>query len=274
MNRRNLAVLLSVTLLAACLVCAGCFTLYLGLSLDLGPFSSESLARVLIPLQGGTRFLLTAGVPDGATIPNQEMETERTILQDRLGALGVKAIVKIEDQRHLVVDVAGEVTPSQFSAQFGTGLLEFIDAGSMPLESEQIIQTTGLSIVTVPGQPSPTLAPLTPRLYRTVMTGRDLRSASVAFQQTTKQPYIAFALTDNGTRIFADFTSKNVGKYLAIVVDKKVLSCPVVKSAITEGSGIIEGRFTLDEAVQLATQLRFGALPFPLNIVEVTPIPR
>ncbi len=273
MNRRKLAALISVALLAACLVCAGCFTVYLGFTFDQGPFSSASQARILIPLQGGTRFLLAADLPEGVTIAAQEMEAERTILQERLGASGAKAIVQIQDRDHLVIDVAGEVNRTQFTAQFGTGLLEFIDAGDNPLGPGQIVQTTGLPTAIVPGQPSPTLAPVTPPVYRTVMTGRDLRSVNIAFRQTTNQPFVAFTLTENGTRILADFTSKNIGKYLAITVDKKVLSSPVVKSAITEGNGIIEGSFTLDEARQLVMQLKFGALPFPLKIVDESSIP-
>jgi len=147
------------------------------------------------------------------------------------------------------------------------------------------VQTTGLSTVVVPGQatpvpptatPTPVItstadvtatAPVTPT-YRTVMTGRELRSAQVAFQQTTNQPYIAFTLSEDGAKIFADYTTKNVNKYLAITIDKRVISSPVIKSPITGGSGIIEGKFTLEEANRLVVQLKYGALPIPLKVVQ------
>ena len=114
--------------------------------------------------------------------------------------------------------------------------------------------------------------PVTPTIYRTVMTGKYLSSASVAFQQTTNQPYIQFTLTPDGAKIFSDYTSKNVGKYLAITMDKTVISSPVIKSAITGGSGIIEGQFTLDQANSLVLQLKYGALPVPLKVVQSSAI--
>lgn len=104
------------------------------------------------------------------------------------------------------------------------------------------------------------------------MTGNYLSSASVQFSSTTNQPYIAFSLTQDGGKIFGDYTTNNVGRFLAITIDKKVISSPVIKSAITGGSGIIEGQFTLDQANSLAIQLKYGALPIPLKVVESSTI--
>ncbi|MCL4394716.1 MAG: protein translocase subunit SecD, partial [Chloroflexi bacterium] len=91
---------------------------------------------------------------------------------------------------------------------------------------------TSASGVTSTGSVTST-TPVTPTIYRTVMTGKDLKSSSVSFAQTTNQPYISFTLTEDGAKIFGDYTTKNVGKYLAITIDKKVISSPVIKSAIT-----------------------------------------
>ncbi len=68
--------------------------------------------------------------------------------------------------------------------------------------------------------------------------------------------------------VFADYTSKNVGKYLAISLDKKLISVPVIKTAITEGNGSISGSFTEASANNLAIQLRYGSLPIPLKVVQ------
>jgi preprotein translocase subunit SecD len=68
--------------------------------------------------------------------------------------------------------------------------------------------------------------------------------------------------------VFSAYTSANVGKYLAIVLDKRVISTPVINSAITDGKGVIQGNFTYETANTLAVQLRYGSLPIPVKIVE------
>ena len=77
---------------------------------------------------------------------------------------------------------------------------------------------------------------------------------------------IAFELTDEGGEIFADFTGRNINKFASIVLDKEVISSPVIRSAIPDGQGVIEGDFTPEEAQQLVVQLRYGALPVPLRV--------
>ncbi|MDA8218476.1 MAG: protein translocase subunit SecD [Dehalococcoidales bacterium] len=109
--------------------------------------------------------------------------------------------------------------------------------------------------------------PQSPTVYQTVLTGKDLKSADVRFDEYG-QPYIYFSLTSDGAKKFADFTSANVWRYLTITMDKTVLSSPRINSAITQGEGIIEGRFSLDEAKAIVLQLKYGALPVPLKVVE------
>ena len=83
---------------------------------------------------------------------------------------------------------------------------------------------------------------------------------------------IDFTLTSTGSKTFADVTTRLVGKQLAIVVDNQVISAPVVKSAITNGSGVITGSFTAQRAKDLATQLNSGALPVNLTQLQVTTV--
>ncbi len=68
--------------------------------------------------------------------------------------------------------------------------------------------------------------------------------------------------------MFADYTGTHVQQYLAIVLDKKVISTPVINSQITGGQGVIEGSFTANSANTLAIQLRYGSLPIPIKVVE------
>jgi preprotein translocase subunit SecD len=98
------------------------------------------------------------------------------------------------------------------------------------------------------------------------MTGAALRDAVVGAGQVG-EPVIDFELTADGSRIFGTFTGAHLGDFLAIVLDKTIISAPRIDGAITE-RGTISGSFTVDTANQLALQLRYGALPVPLKVVE------
>lgn len=99
-----------------------------------------------------------------------------------------------------------------------------------------------------------------------VITGRDLRSASPGSGQFN-QPIVQFSLTPDGAKLFGDATGANVGRGLAIILDGKVMSAPVINSRISD-SGIIEGRFTQQEVQDLVTVLRSGALPAGITYLE------
>lgn len=265
MNRRILVPSISFAGLIVCLVCATCLMLYYGISFDGGPFSSEFRAQLSIRFQGGTRIVLEPNIAQGTTASLEDMQNAKAIISNRLHALGIDSVIQIRDNRRLTIDLPGKVDTSRIISVIPMGVLEFVDAGDTPLQIGQAIQTTGVSISSASGgMPSATV-------YRTIMTGKYIRSASVEFQQGPNQPYIYFTLNDDGKKIFADFTRQNIQKYLAIVIDKKVIMSPIIKSAITGGSGIIENpQFTLEEANLLLIQLKYGALPFPLKVVETT----
>ena len=96
--------------------------------------------------------------------------------------------------------------------------------------------------------------------------GERLTNASADFQQG--QPVVNFRFDTVGGRRFGELTAAHVNERLAIVLDNEVISAPVIRSAILGGSGIITGRFTLQEVNELSILLRAGALPAPLNILE------
>ena len=79
---------------------------------------------------------------------------------------------------------------------------------------------------------------------------------------------VSFEFNNKGGRKFGNITSQNVGSRLAIILDKKIISAPNIREAITGGSGIITGNFTFQEATDLSVLLRAGALPAPLEIIE------
>ena len=100
-----------------------------------------------------------------------------------------------------------------------------------------------------------------------IMTGEMLTDAQVKFDNMG-QPVISFVLNKLGSRIFADTSSKNIGKAIAIVLDDKIISAPVIRQAITGGDGVISGNFSVQSANELALLLRAGSLPTQLKIIE------
>jgi preprotein translocase subunit SecD len=94
-----------------------------------------------------------------------------------------------------------------------------------------------------------------------------LTSASGSHDENNA-PAVGFSFNAVGSQRFAAVTSQNIGKPFAIVLDKRVISAPNIRSAITGGSGIITGHFTEESAHDLALLLKSGALPAPLNVVE------
>jgi preprotein translocase subunit SecD len=104
---------------------------------------------------------------------------------------------------------------------------------------------------------------------RMFVSGRDIVQANMEYGGTTgASPHVSFSFNSEGGKRFGDLTSANVNRALAIILDDKVISAPNIKSAITEGSGVIEGSFTTTEASTLATTLRLGALPARLTLEQ------
>ncbi len=101
-----------------------------------------------------------------------------------------------------------------------------------------------------------------------VVPGDDLVDSQPGFDQRTNEPIITFRFNQAGARRFGRFTQENVNRPFAIVLDDKVLSAPVIREPILGGTGQISGSFTVESANTLAVQLRSGALPVALTIVE------
>jgi preprotein translocase subunit SecD len=100
-----------------------------------------------------------------------------------------------------------------------------------------------------------------------VVTGEELTDAQPAFDQNGR-PAVNFRFNPAGGRKFGDYTAENIGNPFAIVLDDEVISAPVIQDHIAGGSGIITGRFTVEESTQLAVLLRAGALPAELIFLE------
>ncbi len=103
---------------------------------------------------------------------------------------------------------------------------------------------------------------------RTLLTGEYLTDARVQIDSRYNEPYVALSFDARGARLFEQITGQNIKKRLAIVLDNRVNSAPVIQDRISGGRAQITGRFTMEEAKDLAIVLRAGALPAPVKIIE------
>lgn len=103
---------------------------------------------------------------------------------------------------------------------------------------------------------------------RVALEGEHIVDAAGVLSNQTGQPVVSFTLDSVGAKKFSGMTRDNIGRVLAIVLDDKVVTAPVINSAIPGGRGEISGNFTLPEAGKVALMLRTGALPVPLNVLE------
>lgn len=246
--------------------------------INIGNFSKTIETRLGLDLVGGVQVLLEADLPDDTSIPHDtlvtSMRTAASIVENRVNALGVEeAVVQQAGDQRIVVEIPGLEDPEQaISTIRETGLLEFVHMGDFPLPAGTLVVTDFGSETesVIPPDLDPD-DPDSPFVYdevlHTVMTGAALRSVNVVTDEIGRY-IIQFTLTPEGAQEFAEYTTENVGNFLGIVLDKRVISAPRVESPITEGSGVITGDFTFDSANSLAVQLRYGSLPIPLKVVE------
>ena len=248
--------------------------------LQIGTWERDVRIRQGLDLQGGLQVLLEADVADDALVTSSDMQTVRTVIENRVNGLGVtEPIVQVSGTRRILVELPGfEKTEDAIALIKETGLLEFVNAGSTRLVEGALVMTDARAGL---AQPDPTLAATTAAeslaptavptpsetIYHTVMTGAALDTVGVG-TDTLGSPSIDFKLTSEASNVFAEYTSANIGTYLAIVLDGRVISSPVIRNAITDGQGQISGSFTIESANQLAVQLRYGALPVPLRVAR------
>ena len=103
---------------------------------------------------------------------------------------------------------------------------------------------------------------------RIILSGDNLLDAQPRMNSETNETVVTFSLDRVGAKRFGKATSTGIGKRLAIILDGKIISAPVIRDTIATGSGQISGGFTFQSATDLALLLRSGALPAPLNIIE------
>lgn len=237
-----------------------------------------------LDLQGGLQVVLEADLPEGQELREGSMQAARVIVENRVNALGVtEPLVQLQGENRIIVELPGISDPElAISTIRETGLLEFVDAGRTPIMPGTVIETTfghdgeatniePTTTVTETTGTTDTVAAVAPPgpVYETIITGRDLDQVSNAgFNPNTRSVEINFSLKPEGGRIFGEYSGANIGSFLCIVLDKKVLSCPTIRARIDTDGQISLGDAGLEEGQALAVQLRYGALPVPLQVVE------
>ena len=180
------------------------------------------------------------------------------VLRRRVDALGTtEPNIQRQGADRILVQVPGLQDPQRLKEILGrTAKLEFrllADPGASDVDMLPSRDSGGARV---------------PVERRVIVEGGDLVDASPGFDQRTNEPIVNFKFNIRGAQRFGAVTSDNVGKPLAIVLDNEVISAPRILQPITGGSGQISGRFTVQQANDLAVLLRAGALPAKLTIVE------
>jgi SecD/SecF fusion protein len=237
-----------------------------------------------LDLKGGVQFQLRVNVDEAlrasAGVTRDEIvEQAKQAVDRRINELGVvEPLIAVQgpNRDELLVQLPGFADVTRARNVLGTtALLEWkvVDAGPASTRGALLLHGTvpaGTEIVETAPRHRETGGE--PELYYRLISaaevsGRDIRRAS-ATQDANGLPAVGFSLTQKGGRRFAELTRANTGRQLAIVLDGRVQSAPVIENAITEGQGVIQGSFTSREANDLALVLRSGALPVSMTYLD------
>jgi preprotein translocase subunit SecD len=228
---------------------------------------------VAVAGEGAIELVLEASPSDGRSVDRVTLEETVTVLEQRLVVLGAEGVVvRVRDDGRIVVRANGLAdAEGAIDAMLGSALLEIIDPEGQLLPEGTIVRTTlgdpdAASDSGAATRGVPALATPAGPTYTTIISSADLADVFVTTDNTGVTLVVGFRLNGEGARKFQEFTSANIGQPMSIVVDKRVISSPIVQAAISD-QGIITG-VPQEEVTVLAAQLRSSPLPVPLVVVE------
>ncbi|MBN1201332.1 MAG: protein translocase subunit SecD [Anaerolineae bacterium] len=269
-----------------------------------GAFEMDRDVKVIqgLDLQGGSRVLLAAA--PGTKYDDATMDQAAKNVERRVNGLGVtEAVVQKQEGGRIIVELPGVRRQSvAFDAIKTTGLLEFVDfsaiaSGQIPegacvLTTEQVARAEArlAEDETPPAydeytcasedpdnpDPEPALLQSDGTPYETIMTGAGLEDAAAAPRSQLGTDWtVNFVIKDNElSEPFVDYVANNANRPMAIVLDGRLISYPTIQSGLSSSAaagtmdgGVITGGFTKEQAEILAAQLKYGALPIPLDII-------
>lgn len=230
-----------------------------------------------LDLDGGTRLVYRADVSQLQTNDVEgAMDTLRQTIERRVNIFGVsEAVVTTEsgsifgadeDEERLSVELPGITDISEAVNMIGeTPLLEF--------RLENDTTQSALILAQTASSTDDAIARIYNAYSSTGITGGQLKRASVVFgAQVAASPQVLLQFDGEGAELFGKITEENIGKEMAIFLDGKLLSSPVIQTAIYGGEANITGTFTAQEARELAQNLNFGALPVPIELIETSSV--
>ena len=232
-----------------------------------GPGPKQGKIKLGLDLQGGMHLALRV---DTSKLSEKAKEDAAgraiEILRNRIDQFGVsEPSIQIEGQDRIIVQLPGVTDRERALELIGkTALLEFKLVSDDPAKLRD-----ALAKKETPGY----------KLYKseeggdllledqTLLTGKYITNAAVGFGQYN-EPDVTLEFNSEGAKIFSDLTGANVGRRLAIVLDDKVQSAPVINERIPSGKAQITGHFNIEQAGDLSIALRAGALPCPIVVEE------
>ena len=200
---------------------------------------------------------------------SQGIEQSIEIVRRRVDALGTtEPVIQRQGANRILVQVPGLKNSDRLIEILGqTARLQFILICETPFGASES-ERTPAGCERLPSRDEEEQSYLVQTKRNSIVEGEHLVDAQPSFDQQTNRPMVTFRFNQKGAIQFGKLTQENVGKPFAIVLDGKVVSAPVIQSAILGGSGIITGRFTIQETNDLALVLRTGALPLKLIVVQ------
>ncbi len=205
-------------------------------------------------------LVITSTVQFAENLRSDAVERSLEVVRRRLDETGlVEPTITRQGEDGVLVQLPGVDDPAYIRQLLGTTAKM-----TFHLAADGSSRTV-TRVVTMPGEQPNESYQLEERV---ALEGQHISDAQLGFHPDTREPVVNFKLDNVGARRFAELTKENIGRPFAIVLDGKVITAPVIRSAITGGSGEISGSFTSAEANDLALLLRAGALPAPLKVIE------
>lgn len=261
--KKNLRLYLTFIFIALIAAAAVYIDLPKGSKIDLRKFKinfyQEFRPRLGLDLQGGSHLEYQGDLKDIPQSKRAEaMESVRSAIERRVFLFGVQEpLVETSGLDRIIVELPGITNIDDAINVIGqTPFLEFKEQ-KLDAQPVQTLGKDGTAAVNLDSS-----------WKSTGLTGKDLNNASVEFDQRTGRPQISLQFNAEGTKLFSDITTRNVGKPVAIFLDGVELSAPVVQTAITNGRAVINGQFDVQYAKTLASRLNSGALPVPIHLIS------
>lgn len=235
------------------------------------------LAKVAHEVLGGNPSLKNEGNNVELMIGESTLKAARKdlmaqtieIVRRRLDESGTKELdLQAQGENYILVQVPGVTDPEEIKRLLGkTAKMSFHLVDDTVAVKEALAGNLPMGTKVLPFEEKNGRLQYAVVQSRSILTGDMLVDAKVVFD-SYNNPAVSFRFNNVGAKVFGEITANNVHKHLAIVLDNKIISAPVINGPILGGQGEITGGFSVQTANELALLLRAGALPVPLKVAE------